>query len=128
MNAMNVTDTSKRLNLSEIRVRGLLKEGKLVRVKAFKVTSKGRQEVTYITVESIEKYESWKKDVIAQVQARKEEKESKVKSPKKDTKQYIVELTPEQVQKLQEMGYEIKPRFVYTPKTQDESEPEIVFE
>lgn len=126
---ISIAAAAERLSLSPVRVRGLIKEGRLTARIGRKQTSKGFVEVTFVTVESIGAYEVERLDREDRIEANKRAKAAKAANRQvKDSKQYIVELTPEQVEQLREAGFELRPRFVYTPKDKADSAAEIVFE
>lgn len=108
MNAQNTTITVKnaavRLNVTPVRVYGLIKAGTLVK------SAEG------VTVASVEAYELHRNERAEQIAVNKAARAEKSTGERKNSKQYIVELTVEQVEQLAALGFELKPRFVYKAK------------
>lgn len=90
-NTFSISDTATMLNVSTVRVHGLIQAGKLQ--LAANPIQKGEKFVKAVTAESIEALQQGR-------QARQE-----------GSRQYILTLTAEQAAKLQDEGYAVKPRF-----------------
>jgi len=93
MSAQTISGTAKLLNVTTVRVHGLIKSGKLVVAdEALKV---GNKFVKAITDESIEAL------IVQRANGQ----------TRNGSRQYIVTLSSEQVDELTTAGYELKPRF-----------------
>lgn len=88
---MTISDAAKELNVTTVRIHGLLSDGKLV--LAEQPIKKGEKFVKAVTVESINKYAETRK------------------AGTNGTRQYILSLDADQVAELEKAGYSLKPRF-----------------
>lgn len=89
--AYSISDTATMLNVSTVRVHGLLADGKLK--LAADPIQKGEKFVKAVTVESIQALQASRKDRA------------------EGSRQYILTLTAEQAEQLKAQGFEVKPRF-----------------
>lgn len=93
MAALTIAQTAQKLNVTTVRVHGLIKAGKLQ--VAEQPVQQGTRFVAAITEASIEKLLADRKE----------------RGTSNGSRQYILNLTPEQVEELQAAGYELKARF-----------------
>jgi hypothetical protein len=101
MNAYTISATSEMLNVTTVRVHGLIKSGKLV--VADEAAKVGNKFVKAITEESIQEL------MIQRANGQ----------TRSGSRQYIITLEPEQVELLQAEGYELKPRFTKKVKVEE---------
>lgn len=93
MSTMTISQAAAKLNVTTVRVHGLIKDGKLV--VSEQPINQGGKFVKGLTVESVEKYLA----------------NRKAQAGSNGTRQYILSLSAEQVAELQAAGYELKARF-----------------
>lgn len=111
-----ISEAASALNVTTVRIHGLLRDGQLILSETPKQV--GGRFVKAITHDSIQEYlikRVTRSEKLAERKAAKMEAQQAAESrPRKEGKQYILRLEPDEVAKVEALGIDLRPRYSRT--------------